>query len=142
MINFSQNYLNRGFWGDEAWTSLISQLPYLQMLKTTAADFHPPGYYSVVELVYKILPANEIGTRYFYGGNLLYQPAYEKIDYRISGNLTQTDKIFKDGFWVGIHPLINKGSMDYVASQFKKYVKKIDNSSKSAFKLVKDSLSI
>lgn len=59
----AQNYLNRGFWGDEAWTSLISQLPYLQMLKTTAADFHPPGYYTVVELIYKILPANEIGTR-------------------------------------------------------------------------------
>lgn len=63
MINLTQNYLNRGFWGDEAWTSLISQLPYLQMLKTTAADFHPPGYYSIVELVYKILPANEVGTR-------------------------------------------------------------------------------
>lgn len=58
-----QNYLTRGFWGDEAWTSLISQLPYLQMLKTTAADFHPPAYYSVVELVYKFLPPTEIVTR-------------------------------------------------------------------------------
>lgn len=63
MISLSQNYLSRGFWGDEAWTSLISQLPYLQMLKTTAADFHPPGYYTIIELVYKFFPANELATR-------------------------------------------------------------------------------
>lgn len=63
MFSLTQNYLTRGFWGDEAWTSLISQLPYADMLKTTAADFHPPGYYTVVELVYKFLPPTEIATR-------------------------------------------------------------------------------
>lgn len=64
MFNFYQNYFTRGFWGDEAWTSLISQLPYTQMLKTTAADFHPPGYYTVVELVYRLLGVQtEIVTR-------------------------------------------------------------------------------
>ncbi|MEX2028614.1 MAG: glycosyltransferase family 39 protein [Candidatus Curtissbacteria bacterium] len=59
----AQNYLGRGFWGDEAWTSLISQLPFRDMLKTTAADFHPPAYYSIVEAVYKFLPPSEIVTR-------------------------------------------------------------------------------
>ena len=63
MFSLTQNYLNRGFWGDEAWTSLISQLPYVDMLKTTAADFHPPGYYSVIELLYKLFPPTEITTR-------------------------------------------------------------------------------
>ena len=63
MFSLAQNYLTRGFWGDEAWTSLISQLPYSDMLKTTAADFHPPGYYTIVELVYKFLPPTEIATR-------------------------------------------------------------------------------
>src|SRR3990167_4267663 len=63
MFSLAQNYLTRGFWGDEAWTSLISQLPYLQMLKTTAADFHPPAYYSIVEIVYKLLPPTEVVTR-------------------------------------------------------------------------------
>src|SRR4030042_5709320 len=63
MFSLAQNYLTRWVWGDEAWTSLISQLPYLQMLKTTAADFHPPAYFSIVELVYKFLPPTEIVTR-------------------------------------------------------------------------------
>lgn len=63
MFNLFHNYLTRGFWGDEAWTSLISQLPYFQMLKTTAADFHPPGYYTLVELLYLFLPKTEVVTR-------------------------------------------------------------------------------
>jgi len=83
MFSLAQNYLTRGFWGDEAWTSLISQLPYLQMLKTTAADFHPPAYYSIVELVYKFLPPTEIITRsisivfYFLTLILVYKLASE-----------------------------------------------------------------
>lgn len=78
MFSIAQTYLTRGFWGDEAWTSLISQLPYGQMLKTTAADFHPPAYYSIVELLYKFLPPTEIVTRsvsiFFYlaTGSLVY----------------------------------------------------------------------
>lgn len=63
MFSLAQNYLTRGFWGDEAWTSLISQLPYVEMLKTTAADFHPPGYYSIIQLWYLIFPATEVSTR-------------------------------------------------------------------------------
>ena len=63
MLSLTQNYLTRGFWGDEAWTSLISQLPYKQMLTTTARDFHPPGYYTIVEAVYRFLPPTEIVTR-------------------------------------------------------------------------------
>lgn len=63
MFSLAQNYLTRGFWGDEAWTSLISQLPYTQMLKTTAADFHPPGYYTVIEFLYSFVPRTEVATR-------------------------------------------------------------------------------
>src|SRR6266480_3608545 len=59
----AHNYLTRGFWGDEAWTSMISRLPYTQMLKTTAADFHPPGFYTLVGILYKFLPPTEINTR-------------------------------------------------------------------------------
>lgn len=63
MFSLTQNYLTRGFWGDEAWTSLISQLPYREMLKTTARDFHPPGYYTIIEFWYKIFPTTEVSTR-------------------------------------------------------------------------------
>ncbi len=74
----------------------------------------------------KFLNANGVGTRYVFGGNLLYQPAYKDIDCRICGNLTQTDKIFKDALWIGIHPKINKKSIDYIESKFKEYINRIN----------------
>lgn len=42
---------------------MISRLPYSQMLKTTAGDFHPPGYYTVIGLIYKFFPPTEVITR-------------------------------------------------------------------------------
>src|SRR4030066_2043076 len=103
MSLLTDNYLTRGFWGDEAWTSLISQLPYLDMLKTTAADFHPPGYYTIVELVYKFLPPTEIITRsisivfYFLTLFLVYKLASEfkgKLFGAISTLVVATNPIF------------------------------------------------
>lgn len=42
---------------------MISRLPYGEMLKTTAADFHPPGYYTVIGIIYKFFPPTEVITR-------------------------------------------------------------------------------
>lgn len=42
---------------------MISRLPYNEMLKTTAGDFHPPGYYTVIEIIYKFFPPTEVITR-------------------------------------------------------------------------------
>lgn len=44
----AQNYLTRGFWGDEAWTALISQLSISDIIRVTGEDFHPPLYYFMV----------------------------------------------------------------------------------------------
>lgn len=105
----AQNYLTRGFWGDEAWTSLISQLPYLSMLKTTAADFHPPAYYTVVELWYKIFPETEVSTRlisvifYFLTVFLVYKLVYfistsgESKPFRVNLQGEPTPEVIRKG---------------------------------------------
>ncbi len=105
MFYLAHNYLTRGFWGDEAWTSLISQLPYLQMLKTTAGDFHPPGYYTIVGLLYKFLPATEVNTRlisiafYLLSLLMIYKLARYVLGHRIA---TATVLV------VGLNPIIFK----------------------------------
>src|SRR3989338_6510729 len=33
------------------------------MLKTTAAEFHPQGYYTMIELWYKVFSTGEVSTR-------------------------------------------------------------------------------
>lgn len=53
------NYLTRGFWGDEAWTALISQLPISEILRVTGEDFHPPLYYLLVHGFIKLFGPSE-----------------------------------------------------------------------------------
>lgn len=54
-----QNYLTRGFWGDEAWTALISGLPLGEILRVTAEDFHPPLYYFLVRGFISVFGSSE-----------------------------------------------------------------------------------
>ena len=54
-----RNYLTRGFWGDEAWTALISQFPITDILKITGQDFHPPAYYLLVHGFIRLFGASE-----------------------------------------------------------------------------------
>ena len=44
----TQNYVTRGFWGDEAWTAVISRLSIPEIIQVTGQDFHPPLYYLFV----------------------------------------------------------------------------------------------
>lgn len=59
----TKNYLTRGFWGDEAWTALISQLSLRKIVATTAQDFHPPFYYFLVHFWIKFFGDSEAAIR-------------------------------------------------------------------------------
>jgi len=57
------NYVTRGFWGDEAWTTLISRLPVADLVRTTSEDFHPPLYYLIVHFWMKLFGTSEVAVR-------------------------------------------------------------------------------
>lgn len=56
---FFQNYITRGFWGDEAWTGLLTQLSIPEIIQVTGQDFHPPMYYLAVYLFTQIFGSSE-----------------------------------------------------------------------------------
>lgn len=62
-----------------------------------------------------------IQTRMLFAGNLIKHPCFNQMresgeGYRIVGELTNTDRIMNDSFWVGVYPGMNDEMIDYMAS--------------------------
>ena len=64
----------------------------------------------------RTLEAKKIGTRLLFGGNVLKQPAYAESEYRVIGDLKNTDFAMNNVFWVGVYPGLTTGMLDHVAT--------------------------
>lgn len=71
------------------------------------------------------LEENRIQTRNLFGGNLTRQPCFgdleEGRDYRISGDLKNTDRIMNDSLWVGVYPGMTEPKIDYMIRTIRRY---------------------
>jgi CDP-4-dehydro-6-deoxyglucose reductase, E1 len=70
----------------------------------------------------RALEASKIGTRLLFGGNLLRQPAYEDREYRVAGELRNTDFVMSNVFWVGVYPGLTPPMLDFVAKTIAEFV--------------------
>ncbi len=60
------------------------------------------------------LDGEKIDTRLLFGGNLIRQPYFSDQHYRVSGKLTNTDRVMNDAFWLGVYPGLNDSRMDHM----------------------------
>ncbi|MFC1566307.1 lipopolysaccharide biosynthesis protein RfbH [bacterium] len=74
----------------------------------------------------EFLEGCNIQTRNLFGGNMVRQPLFDDLelgkDYRVVGDLTNTDKIMNDSFWVGVYPGMKKEALEYIVSSIKEFV--------------------
>ena len=110
----------------ENFTYLSSRLSLIEGLTIAIASPHSdPSWFGCPitldpshpvnrEELLRFLDSRKIGTRLLFAGNILKQPAYKNVDFRVVGDLTNTDIAMKRSFWVGVYPGLTKPMLDYV----------------------------
>jgi CDP-6-deoxy-D-xylo-4-hexulose-3-dehydrase len=77
------------------------------------------------ELV-EFLEKSNIQTRNLFAGNMLRHPMFDTmvqdIDYRVIGDLPNTDKIMNDSFWIGLYPGMGDEAIGYMINKLKEFL--------------------
>lgn len=70
--------------------------------------------------VIRYIEEHNVQTRLLFSGNLIKQPCFDQIRgteaYRVSGDLTNTEFIMNNTFWVGVYPGMSDEMIDYMAN--------------------------
>jgi CDP-6-deoxy-D-xylo-4-hexulose-3-dehydrase len=67
------------------------------------------------------LDQHRIGTRLLFAGNLVRQPYMVNAQYRVSGELTNTDRVMNDTFWIGLQPALTQEMLEYTVEKIETY---------------------
>ncbi len=68
------------------------------------------------------LATNKVGTRLLFAGNLTRQPYMVGANYRISGDLTNTDNVMNNTFWIGVQPSLTREMLEFSALKIKTFL--------------------
>jgi CDP-6-deoxy-D-xylo-4-hexulose-3-dehydrase len=81
------------------------------------------------ELV-EYLESRNIQTRNLFAGNMLRHPMFdhleENTDYKVIGELKQTDKIMNDAFWFGVYPGLTEEKISFVVKQIEVFIQSFE----------------
>ena len=78
--------------------------------------------------VVQYIESKGVQTRMLFAGNLTKHPCFDQMreaneGFRIVGELTNTDRIMADTFWVGVYPGMTDEMIDYMAKVIKEAVR-------------------
>ena len=65
----------------------------------------------------------KINTRLLFAGDIRKQPYFKDYEYRVVGDLPNTEIIMNDTFWIGVTPMINEKMIAYMGKCFDEILK-------------------
>ena len=68
------------------------------------------------------LDEKKINSRFLFGGNILWQPAYLNSEHREVGSLSNSDTVALGTFWLGVFPGLTNGMIDFVIETIQDFV--------------------
>jgi CDP-6-deoxy-D-xylo-4-hexulose-3-dehydrase len=72
----------------------------------------------------RYLSLNKIGTRLLFAGNLTKQPYMKNINFKVHGELKNTDLILENTFWIGLYPGLSVKHLEYTVDKIKNFFQK------------------
>ncbi|AZQ61553.1 lipopolysaccharide biosynthesis protein RfbH [Flammeovirga pectinis] len=69
----------------------------------------------------RFLDSHKIGSRLLFAGNLTKQPYFKDIDYRVVGELKNTDETMNNTFWIGLFPALGTEHFEFVAEKLEEF---------------------
>lgn len=81
------------------------------------------------ERVVEYLERKGVQTRMLFAGNLIKHPCFDGMrasgkGFRVVGDLTNTDRIMRDTFWVGVYPGMTEGMLEYMIESISRAVRR------------------
>jgi CDP-6-deoxy-D-xylo-4-hexulose-3-dehydrase len=67
------------------------------------------------------LEESNIETREVFGGNILRQPGFARIPHRVAGTLSNSDRIMRDTFFIGVYPGLTDAMIDFMLERFRAF---------------------
>jgi CDP-6-deoxy-D-xylo-4-hexulose-3-dehydrase len=74
--------------------------------------------------IVKHLNDMKIGTRLLFGGNITRQPYLKSRNYRVVGDLTNSDIVTENTFWMGVYPGLGESEIGYMVDTLTKFVRR------------------
>jgi CDP-6-deoxy-D-xylo-4-hexulose-3-dehydrase len=67
------------------------------------------------------LESHKIATRLLFGGNLLKQPYMKNRQYRLPGDVPNSDIVMNSCFWVGVYPGLTEAQLSFIIDKLKDF---------------------
>jgi len=68
------------------------------------------------------LDQQKVGTRLLFAGNLTRQPSMIGRSYRVAGELTNTDIVMSNTFWIGVQPALTEPMLAHAANSIARFL--------------------